>query len=127
MQEIVGIFAGKGDALKAVDSLYAMGYGDTEIGFLDHHRNPNTREAEQALSAGLENLGPSVAGGVAAAILAAGPDDEIGSLYRQGAEEGSAVVTVSIIEGDEAEVTRLLYAAGSLKVNSFHRDMGWLQ
>lgn len=113
MPEIVGIFGSKGDALAAVDELYELGYGDTEIGFLD-------RMSDEGAS-----LSPIAAGSeVAAAIHSTGTDDEIGSLFRESVASGSAVLTVSAIEGDETDVTKVMHAFGALRVNSYRDETG---
>jgi hypothetical protein len=126
VHEVVSVFGSKGDALAAIESLYELGYGDTEIGFLDQRakRNVPLGEENTALAPAARPGHPS--GGVARAILEAGPEDEIGRLYREGAESGSAVVTISIVDGDESEVTRILYASGALNVNSYREDTGWM-
>lgn len=112
MPEIVGIFGSKGDALAAVDELYELGYGDTEIGFLDR------------MSGEGGSLSPIAAGGVAGGIHRAGTDDEIGSLFRESIETGSAMLTVSAIEGDETDVTKVMHASGALRVNSYRDETG---
>ncbi len=61
------------------------------------------------------------------AIARAAVEDEIGSLYRESVESGSAVLTVSTIEGDETDVTKVMYAAGALKVNSYRDETGWME
>ena len=114
MPEIVGIFGTKGDALMAVDELYQLGYGDTEIGLLDRKMDEAERKATRR-------------GGVANAIARAAFEDEIGTLYRESVESGSAVLTVSTIEGDETDVTKVMYAAGAIKVNSYRDETGWME
>ena len=114
MPEIVGIFGSKGDALTAVGEIYQLGYGDTEIGFLDRKMDDGQRIA----------TGKS---GVANAIARAAFEDEIGSLNRESVESGSAVLTVSTIEGDETDVTKVMYATGALKVNSYRDETGWIE
>jgi hypothetical protein len=109
--EVVGVFASKGDALQAVDEMYELGYGDTEIGFLDHQSS-----REEAGTAG-----------VAAAIFGSTGTDEIGSLYRESMSSGSAVLTVSVVDGDEEDVSRVLYASGALRVSAFDDEVGWIE
>ncbi len=58
---------------------------------------------------------------------AAAFEDEIGTLYRESVESGSAVLTVSTIEGDETDVTKVMYAAGAIKVNSYRDETGWME
>jgi hypothetical protein len=96
-----------------------MGYGDTEIGFLDQGEVPASVDP-QPPHEGIPLRG------VAHAILESGVEDQIARLYRDGTESGSAVVTISIVDGDESEVTKLLYASGALNVNAYRDDTGWL-
>jgi hypothetical protein len=133
VQEVVGVFGSKGDALQAIEGLYELGYGDTEIGFLDQGAIGNTlprsggeRDHSDQLPTDVE-VNQTRSGGAAKAIFDAGPEDEIGRLYREGVEAGSAVVTVSIVDGDEGEVSRVLHASGALNVNSYRDDTGWLR
>lgn len=119
MPEIIGIFGSKGDALTAVDELYRLGYGDTEIGFIERSID---RAADEA--AALEPVASSTSR-VASAIAQAGIGDELGFLYRESVDSGSAVLTVSAIDGDETDVTKVMYASGALKVNSYRDEIGW--
>lgn len=73
--------------------------------------------------------GGAVVGGAAGAVVGAStdddPDDETSAYYRRGIDQGKAMVTVEVGDGQEAEVGDILRSAGADRVDTYGDD-GWL-
>ncbi len=75
--------------------------------------------------------GGAALGGAAGAILGATTDegtfneDDTSTHYRNRVQAGSALVTVQVFEGRQAEVAAILHDAGAEKVDVFG-DTGWM-
>jgi hypothetical protein len=166
------------EAQRAIDSLDAMGYDASSVGYLDKQSDgvdvdtdagPEVAEegakgvaggavggaavgagAGLLASAGIAlipGIGPflaagtllgtlgataagaaggAVLGGAAGTIFGAAKDgDEHSTYYRQGVDEGGALVTVNVNNGSTSEVTSLLRDSGAKKVD-VHGETGWV-
>ena len=184
MTEVVALFSSRMEAQRAIDSLDALGYDASSVGYLDKQRDGEVGEvgnvdtdagphevAEEGAkgvaggavggaavgagagllaSAGLAlipGIGPflaagtllgtlgataagaaggAVIGGAAGTIFGAAKDgDEHSTYYRQGVDEGGALVTVNANEGSISEVTSVLRDSGAKKVD-VHGETGWV-
>ena len=67
--------------------------------------------------------GGAVVGGAAGAIFGATSEDDIGGHYREGVNQGGALVTVDVTQDQQNEVAEVLRNAGATKVDFY--DDGW--
>jgi hypothetical protein len=72
MTEIVGLFDSRHEAERAIDDLYALGYSDREIGFINRQEAEYTNDVGTAGTAGDEAVKGAAGGAVGGAAVGAG-------------------------------------------------------
>jgi hypothetical protein len=73
MTEVVGLFDSRHEAERAIDNLYALGYGDSEIGFINRQEDDyDTETLGRPGSAGDESVKGAAGGAVGGAAVGAG-------------------------------------------------------
>ncbi len=108
MQEVVGLFASRWEAENAIDDLYRLGYGDTEIGFLDREEgvwDDSTSAIEEAAKGAAGAAVGGAAVGAGAGLLASAEVllvPGIGPFLAAGTLAGTLAATATAAAGGAA-------------------------
>lgn len=108
VQEVIGLFANRQEAEGAIDELYRLGYGDTEIGFLDREEevwDESTSAVEEAAKGAAGGAVGGAAVGAGAGLLASAGVllvPGIGPFLAAGTLAGTLAATATAAAGGAA-------------------------